>query len=367
VLLLSAFQTINTEGQALWLLYTFPGTLERMLAQKARLWAVLALIYPVAVFAIGLRYMDSVDIHLAARAVLVAVGIPLFALIAVALGVWASDPLSLEPGARVRPTYVYLYSLLAALYGYALYTNAWPHRVAVVVMVGSLALALWQKARDYVPFLLDPSAAPPPRVSAVDGIVAGLLFFAVQAIAVALLHDGGGPPTLTELASGFAIGGITVVVLMRLAYWRMKTEGVPAYLHGSIAKAAGVGVACALPAIGAGIAYMAALRLAGIALPRPDGTVPLAALLALACLAAPLCEEFIFRGLLFGGLRRSLRPAFAIAASAALFAVVHPPLSMLPVFVLGVCTAVAYERHRGLAAPVVTHMLYNAAMIAVQA
>ncbi|QGZ41263.1 hypothetical protein IP92_00183 [Pseudoduganella flava] len=370
VLLLSAFQTINTEGQSLWMLYTFPGTLERMLAEKARLWGLLALVYPAAVFALGLAFAPALDghmiMHLAARIGLVAIGIPVFALIAVALGVWASDPLATEPGARIRPTYVYLYSLLASAYGYALYTDEWAHRLSVVVLVIGLALALWQKARDHLPYLLDPGAAAPPRVSAVDGMAAALLFFVVQAIAFALLHDGDGPPALSELAIALAIAGAVVYGVARLVYWRMRTAGVPVLRHGSIGGAVATGIVCALPAIAAGLLWMVAVRRYGIELPRPDRDFALPLLFAIACVAAPLFEEFIFRGLLFGGLRRSLPPAAAMAASAALFAVVHPPLSMVPVFALGLCAAYAYQRNQGLLAAVVTHAVYNAAIIAAQ-
>jgi membrane protease YdiL (CAAX protease family) len=86
----------------------------------------------------------------------------------------------------------------------------------------------------------------------------------------------------------------------------------------------------------------------------------------LAIAAAPLFEEFIFRGLIFGGLRRSMTMVPAIVASAAVFAIVHPPASMIPVFGLGLCAAFAYERSRMLLAPMLAHAIYNAAVIAYQ-
>jgi membrane protease YdiL (CAAX protease family) len=86
----------------------------------------------------------------------------------------------------------------------------------------------------------------------------------------------------------------------------------------------------------------------------------------LAVVAAPVFEEFIFRGLIFGGLRRSVNVAIATLASAAIFAIVHPPVSVIPVFVMGVCAALVYERTRMLAAPVVSHAIYNAAVVAFQ-
>jgi membrane protease YdiL (CAAX protease family) len=39
---------------------------------------------------------------------------------------------------------------------------------------------------------------------------------------------------------------------------------------------------------------------------------------------------------------------------------------MAPVFVLGLCTAIAAERSRSLLAPMLAHGLYNAGMLALQ-
>jgi hypothetical protein len=87
----------------------------------------------------------------------------------------------------------------------------------------------------------------------------------------------------------------------------------------------------------------------------------------LAVVAAPLFEEFIFRGLVFRGLRRSAPAGIAILGSAAIFAIVHPPISVAPVFVMAVCAAWVFERSGLLLAPIVTHMVYNALMIAIAA
>jgi len=177
VLMLSAFQTINTEGHALWLLYTYPQSIGSMLAEKAQLWSVLALIYPLSVFAMGLWFGVPADGRLLSQLVLVMAGIPIFATIAVALGVWACDPLAQDMRARVRPTFAYAYLILSSLYTYALNTHAWHVRLAAIVLLAALALSLWQRARDSLPYLLDPTASPPPRVSASDGIIGAIFSF----------------------------------------------------------------------------------------------------------------------------------------------------------------------------------------------
>jgi len=78
---------------------------------------------------------------------------------------------------------------------------------------------------------------------------------------------------------------------------------------------------------------------------------------------APLCEEFIFRGLLFRGLRRDLPLPWAAVASAAVFAIIHPSLGVVPVFGLGLAAAIAYERTGWLLAPVLAHAVYNGVVV----
>ena len=369
VLMLSAFQTINTEGHALWLLYTYPKSIGSMLAEKAQLWSLLALVYPLAVSAMGLWFGVPADGRLLSQLVLVMAGIPIFATIAVALGVWACDPLAQDMHARVRPTFAYAYLILSSLYTYALNTREWHVRLAAIVLLSSLALSLWQRARDALPYLLDPSASPPPRVSASDGIIAAIFFFLLQMLVAGALYLAGKPVTLPTVTLSFAVAGALVYGLARLLYWRNGTGGVPRLWNGTWDTAwrstIGWGLLMALPALACGFLWLAILRQFG-AMPSAPPPVALAWLAPLAVLAAPVFEEFIFRGQIYGGLRRSLPAWQAMAASAALFAVIHPPLAMAPVFVLGLCAAIAAERSKSLLAPMLAHALYNAGMLTMQ-
>jgi membrane protease YdiL (CAAX protease family) len=88
--------------------------------------------------------------------------------------------------------------------------------------------------------------------------------------------------------------------------------------------------------------------------------------LPLALIAAPVFEEFIFRGLIFNGLQRSFGLWPAALASAALFACLHPPIAMLPVFGLGIATALSYARTSSLLAPMLAHATYNSCVIGAQ-
>ena len=364
VLLMSAFQTLNKEGGALWLLYTFPVCIEQALRQKALLWAVLALLYPLTLFGAALAWLPAWSWQTAGLMLLALAGIPLYATIAVALGVFASDPLATETTAKVRPTYTYLYLLLTGLYIAALAAGSLVQQLVFVVLTCAVTAALWQKARDALPYLLDPAASPPARVTAADGLIAAMLFFILQTLALILLKGSSAAPLaqLAQLAIAFGAAGALTYALLRLVYWRARTAGVPRIGQGRQPWRRGGAGACVAALFGIGCAALLPPPASTLMYINSDGLW----LLAVGVLAAPLCEEFIFRGLLQGGLRRSLPAWQAIGLAAALFAIVHPPAAMLPVFVLGLCTGYAYERSGSLLAPMLTHALYNAAILGYQ-
>ncbi|MRW91648.1 CPBP family intramembrane metalloprotease [Duganella sp. FT80W] len=364
VLMLSAFQTLNNEGHVLWLLYTVPRSLESVLKEKAQLWAVLTMIYPAIVIGVSAWYTTHFEWSMLVLVLTVAAGIPIYSMIAVSLGVFACDPLAVDARTRVRPTYVYLYMLLASFYTWSIYSNVWSQKLVVMVLIASMALALWQKARDSLPYLLDPAAAPPPRVSTADGLIAATAFFILQGIVLMVA----GRMDMQALTIAFGVAGLVVYLLMRYVYWRNKAAGVPTIWRGADLRlslryaAIATAVACAV-----GLSYLAILRHSALweELTKSAPALPggRSWIYALAVLAAPLCEEFIFRGLIYGGLRRSMKAPQAMLMSAAVFAVVHPPLSMLPVFVLGLCTAWTYERSKTLLAPMLVHAVYNAMVL----
>jgi membrane protease YdiL (CAAX protease family) len=76
---------------------------------------------------------------------------------------------------------------------------------------------------------------------------------------------------------------------------------------------------------------------------------------------APLAEEAFFRGFVFRGLRRWLRPGWAIVVSAAVFGIAHIiPLIMLPIFGLGVLLASIVNARKSLVPSMFAHATFNA-------
>lgn len=86
----------------------------------------------------------------------------------------------------------------------------------------------------------------------------------------------------------------------------------------------------------------------------------------LACVVGPIAEECLFRGVVFGVLRRHASRGLAILASSALFAAMHTNLvGFLPIFALGALLAVLYERSGSLAGPIGVHMLHNTFLVGI--
>jgi membrane protease YdiL (CAAX protease family) len=80
-----------------------------------------------------------------------------------------------------------------------------------------------------------------------------------------------------------------------------------------------------------------------------------------AIVVAPICEELFFRGLLYGALRRRVRPGVAILAVGVVFGLFHLPAvsTVVPLAVLGAVLCYIYERTGRLVVPIVIHGLFN--------
>ncbi|HZG66294.1 MAG TPA: type II CAAX endopeptidase family protein [Herpetosiphonaceae bacterium] len=82
--------------------------------------------------------------------------------------------------------------------------------------------------------------------------------------------------------------------------------------------------------------------------------------LLLAGAVAPLVEEVIFRGLIYGWLRARMPIVVAVIASAAIFAAAHViPLLLPALFVVGVILAIVYEYSGSLWTVIALHAIQN--------
>lgn len=84
----------------------------------------------------------------------------------------------------------------------------------------------------------------------------------------------------------------------------------------------------------------------------------------MAVIMAPLAEELIFRGYLYGVIRKAGGRWSAVATTSLLFAGIHMhPPSFFGLFLLGVILALLYEKSRCLWVPIVMHAVFNAVSV----
>jgi hypothetical protein len=144
---------------------------------------------------------------------------------------------------------------------------AWAWDPEALVAVPLLVLALWQKVRDRLPYLLDPTEWPPPRIALSDGLVAVLAFFVAQGL-VAVAAAGAGLPMGPTLLVAYVGAGALVTLSSLYVFWRLK---VPRLLEavglrspeGSVVRAIAVGPIAGLAAAVVGAAYLIAAEKIG--------------------------------------------------------------------------------------------------------
>ena len=163
------------------------------------------------------------------------------------------------------------------------------------------------------------------------------------------------------LAAVLAIGWVLVVTRLRAGIgWDLST-GLRKALIGL--GAAGLAVLPAMGVFGVFQRLLGERTADNPILPLllvPDTALAKAALLLAIGVFVPAMEETLFRGVLYGGLRRRWSFWPAALVSGAIFAVVHMNLAGFAAYLLlGVVFAYLFERSRSLFAPWAAHAAFN--------
>lgn len=91
-----------------------------------------------------------------------------------------------------------------------------------------------------------------------------------------------------------------------------------------------------------------------------DGVTGFVVAYVVGALVAPLVEEVVFRGFLFGGLLGTFSAPVAMALSALVFAGLHlQPFAFPVLFILGLLMALLYYRSGSLWLPILMHFVIN--------
>lgn len=194
----------------------------------------------------------------------------------------------------------------------------------------------------------------------------GMTYFAEIVLLGVFGLRGGGIGVLVTALQEVAIAAVPL-------YWVRAHDGSVRPLglaRGWTARDVGAGVAAGFGAVLAGSIIIAltreAVRTVTGDLPdvgdplRTFGTSWIAWSAALAVFVAPFAEEILFRGFLFGGLRRRFRAGWAMLISGAVFGVIHgSAVRFVGLAAMGVILAAVYERRRTLAASIAAHFTIN--------
>jgi membrane protease YdiL (CAAX protease family) len=219
-----------------------------------------------------------------------------------------------------------------------------------------LAAGIWYRAETHADHWFEPTAPPRTTPDLLDAGAALFVFLLFRGILTtvggawlpASLVDTG----LVDLCAFVAVAGLTVA-----AAWSQFGRGALRILglqKGSLALCHWVAAALVLAVFGAWLT----LWVHGIVLDSQYAEVRRIALLAV--LGAPLCEEILFRGLLYGAVRDRLGVPAARILSSLAFGVLHGPVRAPWTFAFGVLLAYLRERTDSLILPIVVHTAANA-------
>lgn len=219
-----------------------------------------------------------------------------------------------------------------------------------LLLVVALGIVVGMGAGLLTPFILRAVAPTWTEINRLAAVITAEVYLAV--IVAHLLVFGG----FAGLRDRLRLGGTSTRDLgLALAVW----------------VAAWIAAAAVYLALNPALAWLADLRQALLFVGSDGGRLSnagpalFAVAVARACVLAPLGEELLFRGALFGWLRRRLNAVPTIVLTAALFAVIHMMPVVLPVaFILGLGAGWIRERTSSTTPFFIMHILNNVALVA---
>lgn len=384
-------KSLQSEGSALWIALTWPRGLESLLKAKAWLWSRISCL-PVALVLAYAAWVFPSDLW---KIALVGAGWFFFsrsmAEKSVTLVAVTKESGETEPIPKGRRWAAQLGMLTFAI---GIVTGQWQLAIIGIVYSYITAAAMWQNFRTRLPYLYDPwSEKLPPAPTLMHAMISISVLVELSAVlTIPFLALAGRESLGAAQAFGYGISAI-VVSLFVSNFLRERDVGpqdiwcwFPTGVHieecESWARRYGLSDPIARPAllVGAGAGLVLGIFAHGYLfllqhLPataeilskaqEQAASVPNLHLwyTIMAVGFAPFAEEYLFRGLLFRALDREWGSWRAILGSAAFFAVYHPVLSWLPVFLLGAANCIIFKRTGKLAPAVVLHMVYNAVVL----
>ena len=364
-----------SESNSMWMIYSLPVEISAYFRRRARVWRATgvmmaaALIAGLAIWKGGIPSGDWWRIP----AALVGVWVVSLASYAVMIGNFKLPDTASGERLRVSPLCIYACMFMAGIVGTTLWHgNPWQVFASLVIW-WFFGFGLWQGVSHRLRHLMEPTEELPRQLTIASALFAVIVFFLVQVVVgrglQALWDEDLAAATLwSYLLAGF---GALLFCAIRLSGHRTAKLLPTPRGHLALALPLTMG-AC----IAVGWVWLQLIQLVPPLREIHERAQEMVTMrvdsedwktMFLMVVAAPIIEELLFRGYVFRVMQRAWSPKNAIAASALLFAIVHPGLSFPPVFVLGLATAWLYFRWQKLWPGMLLHAGYNAALLVLSA
>jgi hypothetical protein len=384
-------KSLQSEGTALWISLTWPRGLENLLKAKAWLWSMISS----GLVGIVLLYTAIVFKSEIWKVALVGLGWFLFSrsMAEKSVTLVTVTPSSGEPE-KVPTGRRWAAQLGMFTFAIGVVTQQWQLAIIGIVYSFVTAAAMWQNFRARLPYLYDPwSEKLPPAPTLMHAMISiSILIEASAFLSVPLFLVIGQENRGIALALGYGVSAIVVSLfvsnflrgrdVLPQDIWCWLPAGHSVEECESWARRYGIGDKTAVSAMLMGASGGMALGLFARGYLAVLSHIPTTAELIrkgqeqmasipglhfwyaiMAIVFAPFAEEYLFRGLLFRALDREWGGWRAIVASAAFFAIYHPPMSWIPVGLLGAANCLIFKKTGKLAPAVLLHMMYNAVVL----
>ncbi len=369
LLLLAGASVLRTELRTLWFLQCQPRSLADSFRTKARVWAGLAIAVAIVLLTAVVITQPGHRREIVARAPFVLASLWLLAEISFGLPSLGSTVVN-ETTVRMKRLQWIVPLLISTQCGAVLYRGSLWEESTLLVVLFVLSLAVRQKQLADLAWLSEPVENPPVRFDVLDALLALLAFLSLRDLFGGLLGQAVGSVPLT-LGGGYVASALCVWLIT--ATWMRRTgRRIAVGSEGrSFVRPVLLGLAgtCLLGLVWVGVLrHSSEAAMAAVNYRVPTTLAAESAgnwiFLATVVLAAPIFEEWLFRGLLYRSLRRSWGIATSVVVCALLFTAIHPMASSVAVFGLAIATAMILEKTGRLWPSMMVHVGYNAAIVA---
>jgi hypothetical protein len=364
MLIVASVQTIQSEAKTLWLLQCQPRPLADAIRANSRIWGTISIVIclPFLIWAMIVRPAEAVTILAHMPFMMLSIWLIaelIFGLNSLATSINNEQQVRMGYGATVIP------GLIISDVCLATYSQSWWALFCSIAMLMIFNAAVRERMLIELPWLSEPTANPPKKISPIHGLVAFIGFQTVMNGMRAGLLNVEWISTDAMMMLSYTVAAVVVAIIfwiwcrsqkLKLDLTPVATPILSKVLWGIAACCtAGFLLTMMLKYFEIDVSKMAAMDESLIRHSPYDQWY----LFVMLVIVAPIFEEWIFRGILYQGLRRTWGIFPAVMLTTVLFVTLHPVTSSPALLVLGIVTALTVEKTGRLWPSMLIHACYN--------